>query len=204
MTDIAARYNRLPPLLEADMKFVNRDELFAKLRPLLAKYENKFGVCLVHRHCKLEPGEMMVATGNVCQPERDVQCYPDHWLGTGEPYEFNRDPTPSLPEGLLKEFQKMVGSVEVLGLFFVRDESEDCLVLERTEGRKNIVEIIPNSPSTTRTRADKLITTGWLLGQRINSAYECTLCVGSDPHTPSADKLEQLERRDDVGHEIGW
>lgn len=37
----------------------------------------QFGVCLVHRHCDLQEGEMMVATGNFSQPAKDVQCYPE-------------------------------------------------------------------------------------------------------------------------------
>ena len=107
MTTVAALYNSLPSVDDADKKFINRDQIFSKIAPLLAAYDNKFGLCLVHRHCSLEDGEIMVATGNVTQPERNVECYPERWLATGEPYEFNRTPRPSPPRELFEEFQKM-------------------------------------------------------------------------------------------------
>lgn len=160
MTTVAALYNSLPLVKEAHEKFVNRDQIFSKLVPLLASYENRFGVSLVHRHCTLEEGEMMVANGNISQPERNVSCYPDRWLATGEPYEFTRKQTCSPPQGLLEEFQKIVGVTEVLGLFYVQyeDHSESGGVsVERTEGRMNIVEILPQDHSIS------LIPTGWLL-----------------------------------------
>lgn len=87
---------------------------------------------------------MMVATGNISQPEKDVQCYPEKWLATGEPYEFSKEPTVPPPEDLFKEFQKIVEDIGVLGLYFNRDEDISVGVpIERTEGRQNITEAHP-------------------------------------------------------------
>ncbi len=46
-------YNNLPTLEHADSTFIHRAPLFAELGPLLSKYNNEFGVCLVHSHCFL-------------------------------------------------------------------------------------------------------------------------------------------------------
>jgi len=167
----AELYNSLPSIDEANSKFVNRDHIFSELAPLFAAYGNKFGVCLVHRHCTLEEGELMVATDNVSQPERDVQCYPERWLATGEPYEFTRTPTQSPPQGLLEEFRKIVhGMLDVLGLFYMEDRDHSGGVfVERTEGRKNIVEVVPHGHSSND------ISTGWLPGLEKNGiVYTCS------------------------------
>jgi len=177
MATVAALYNSLPSINEADNKFVERDRIFSQLAPLLAAYEHKFGVCLVHRHCTLEEGEMMVATENISQPERDVQSYPERWLATGEPYEFTRKPTRSPPPRLLEVFQKIVRGVDVLGLFYIQDE--DCLgglTRERTEGRKNIVEIVPHGHLS---HASESIETGWLPGPY--EKYTMACCCACDP-----------------------
>jgi hypothetical protein len=172
MATIAALYNSLPSVDAADKMFVNRDQIFSRLAPLLAAYDNKFGLCLVHRHCALEEGEMMVATGNVTQPERNVDCYPERWLATGEPYEFTRTPIPSPPRELFEEFQKIVHAVDVLGLFYIQDEQRSGRVaVERTDGRKNIVELLPEGDSTNS------ISTGWLLGPDENpTLIACCQC----------------------------
>jgi hypothetical protein len=144
MASVASSYNTLPSVEEANAKFSNRDEIFSKLGPLLAKYNSQYGVCLVHRHCDLQEGEVMVATGNISKPEKDVQCYPEKWLATGEPYEFSKEPTVPPPEELFKEFQKIVENVGVLGLYFNRGEDIPVRVpIERTEGRQNITETHP-------------------------------------------------------------
>jgi hypothetical protein len=150
---VATLYNTLPSLDEANEQFINREQVLKTLGPLFAKHGNKFGLCLVHRHCTLEDGEMMVATGNVSEPKRDIKCFPERWLATGQPFEFNRDPTSPPPSELVEEFQTIVkgmsfGGVGVLGLFFVQDKQHvDGIHVERTEGRKNIMEVVPESSS---------------------------------------------------------
>lgn len=174
MTTVTALYNSLPSIGDADKKFVNRSQIFSKLSPLLAAHENKFGVCLVHRHCSLEEGEMMVATGNISQPERNVQCYPERWLATGEPYEFTRKPTRLPPQELLEEFQRIVHGVDVLGLFYIHDGDHlGGITIERTEGRKNIVEIVPRDYSSSSTG----IATGWLPGPDGNTMLCECICT---------------------------
>jgi len=203
MTNLVALYNSLPSLLEAEKKFINRDHILSQLAPLLAAHGNKFGVCLVHRHCRLEEGEMMVATGNVCQPERNVECYPDRWLANGEPYEFTRTPTLSPPEELLKEFQRVVGEMKVVGLFHINGEGEEGVALERTEGRKNIVTMIPSGGAS----GGKAITTGWRasMDQGMVNVVDCTSCIESGgQHIENTDKLLDLEQRPDLGHNIYW
>ncbi|KAJ7828798.1 hypothetical protein B0H13DRAFT_2117257 [Mycena leptocephala] len=136
MTDVASLYNSLPTIEEADKNFVDRTQLFSKLAPLLAAYEYKFGVCLVHAHCKLEEGEMMVASGYISEPQKDLQCYPERWLASGEPYEFTTESTATPPAELFTEFRQLS---------------------EWTEGRKNITRVVTeNEPGD--------IETGWLPG----------------------------------------
>jgi hypothetical protein len=208
MTDITTLYNSLPSLREADKQFVNRDQILSQLAPLLVEHGNKFGVCLVHRHCKLDSGEVMVATGNVCQPERNVQCNPDRWLATGEPFEFTREATRPPPQKLLKDFRKIVGDIKVLGLFYIQ-EGDDGITLERTEGRRNISEKISHDDSTRRPRdAENTTAAGWRTGANgmPTSCYQCASCIGSGPsHAECQDsKLEQLERRPGLGHKIEY
>ena len=145
----------------------------------------------------------MVATGDVSQPEENGEFYPERWLATGEPYEFNREPTISPPQNLFEEFQKIVGDVKVLGLFFIRDEGKKGgITLERTEGRRNIVEIVPHG---TPRRA---ITTAWLPKQENADParcilVECTQCTdGSNGHGTNVNKMGGLMQRRDLGHNI--
>ena len=56
------------------------------LAMLSARYEYAFGLCLVHAHCKLAEREIMLARGNVSQPEPMEHAptfYPERWLSTG-------------------------------------------------------------------------------------------------------------------------
>lgn len=152
----ASSYNGLLDIDTAHKLFTNRDEIFGKLGPVLQQYgNNKFGVCIVHRHCQLEEGERMVATGNVSQPESDGPAYPERWLATGEAYEFSREETTSPSEELLENFRHIVGDINVLGLCYVRDEKIDGVMLERTEDRSNITNIIPFDA------VQNAITTAW-------------------------------------------
>ena len=203
----ATSYNNLLYVDTASKLFSNRDEILGQLGPVLKQYgNNKFGVCLVHRHCMLEEGEMMVSSGNVCQPERDGAAYPERWLATGEAYEFNREETTSPSEELLENFRRVVGDSKVLGLFYIRGERLDGIMLERTEGRRNITNIIPFSA------LENALTTAWhpasletpmsKLPHRV-SLFACSLCVGGGTgHIRNANKMEELMRRRDLGHEI--
>ncbi|KAF1963922.1 hypothetical protein BU23DRAFT_635940 [Bimuria novae-zelandiae CBS 107.79] len=58
-------YNSLPTLLEANDRFKDREQLFSNLARLLSKYGNVFGVCLVHTHCELLKGEIMLEKDDV-------------------------------------------------------------------------------------------------------------------------------------------
>ncbi|KJA21292.1 hypothetical protein HYPSUDRAFT_42140 [Hypholoma sublateritium FD-334 SS-4] len=130
----ATAYNNLLDVDTATQLFTNRDEIFGKLGPVFQQYgNNKFGVCLVHRHCLLEEGERMVAKGNVSQPETNGPTYPERWLATGEAYEFSHEETSLPSEELLSNFRRIIGDIKVLGLCYVRNEEKDVVVLERTE-----------------------------------------------------------------------
>jgi len=159
-------YNSLPTLGEADDRFTDRDITFAKLAPLLASYQHRFGVCLVHSHCELGPGEKMIATGNVSQPEAaHTPHYPTRWLHTGEPFEFRTEATPSPPAELIAEFQRIVGNIGVLGLYFAGGHA---LELEWTEGRRNITKVVPkHEPGN--------VETGWLPGVENPTQMSCVI-----------------------------
>ena len=135
-------YNALPTAVEANARFVDRNIIFEKLAPLLAKFQYQFGAYLVHSHGKLEPGEKMIATGNVCQPEEAASFpgvyYTERWLSNGEPFEFTTAPTSVPPKELVYQFQEIVGDVG-LGLYF-SGTSPGGPWYERTEGRRVIVE----------------------------------------------------------------
>jgi len=163
---IPALYNSLPTIEEAHEKFFDRDTIFSKLAPLLTLYDNKFGVCLVHSHCELEEGEVMVASGNISQPERDAQCYPERWLATGEPYEFNRLPTQSPPPDLFSRFRDIVAGIDVLGLYFVGDDYPSGVLQEWTEGRTNFTKSVEKARSQD-------IETGWLPGTKDPITMTC-------------------------------
>jgi len=74
----------------------------------------------------------------------------------------------------LEEFQRIVHGVDVLGLFYRHNEDNlpvGGVALERTEERKNIMEIIP------RDHTGATIETSWIPGPHGNSmlaSCECT------------------------------
>ncbi|KAJ7589662.1 hypothetical protein C8J56DRAFT_37887 [Mycena floridula] len=146
--DYTSFYNSLPSLGEANDAFINRDQVLAELGPILAKHSDKtthgtFGLLLIHRHCQLEEGELMVETRNVTQPERDVDCHPTSWTAAGQVLEFSREPTESPPQSLFAELQRVTqtyGLERVLGLCYEDIGNAARVGVERTEGRKNIVE----------------------------------------------------------------
>jgi hypothetical protein len=136
-------YNTLPTLFDANARFVNRDLVFAELVKLLAKYDNTFGVSLVHTHCILAEGEIMLEDDDISEPvgvSKIKACYAHCWLPSGQPYEFTTHPTPSPPDALISEFRTLTESVGVLGLYYAGDDDETKL--EWTEGRKNMLRTI--------------------------------------------------------------
>ena len=162
MTAYVEMYNALPDVEDADKRFVEREATLSKLGPLFSKYDYQFGACLVHSHSKLQPGEKMIATGYITEPvipSANLAHFPERWLSNGEPYEFTTQPTPSPPAELVAEFQKIVGDIGVLGLYFAgsASESQGKILLEHTEGRKNIMEQVSEFPSN-------CIETTWNLG----------------------------------------
>lgn len=167
MTTVASLYNNLPSLEEATDKFTNRAHVFSKLASLLAKYEHKFGVCLVHAHCTLEEGEIMVASGHVSQPERDVECYPVCWLASGEPYEFTKEPIGIPPPELFTQFRDIVDGIDVLGIYAASGPPSSGILLEQTDGRKNITEIVAFA-------GPQDIETAWLPGADNPIVMTCT------------------------------
>ncbi|TFK33433.1 hypothetical protein BDQ12DRAFT_657919 [Crucibulum laeve] len=160
-SNYASLYNKLPTLIDAHNRFTDRDAIFAKLSPVLAKYGQNFGVCLVHAHCEVAEGEIMISDGNISQPQRRVtKCYAERWLASGEPYEYTRTPTQSPPKELLKQFREAVGGLsDILGLFYIAGDngkSEGKIAWERTDGRKNYVEIVDGGQIF-----NNAITTAW-------------------------------------------
>jgi hypothetical protein len=166
MNSITTLYNSLPDVEEADDKFVNRAPIFSKLAQLLTEYDYKFGVCLVHGHCKLEEGEVMIADGLVSQPQRAETFYPERWLASGTPYEFNKEPTVSPPPELFERFRRIVDGIDVLGLYYAGKMEPSKIYKERTEGRANLATL------TTEVGQDN-IQTGWLPG-KIQPVTTCT------------------------------
>lgn len=96
MAEVATIYNALPSLVDADEGFNERAATFQIIADLLAQYKHSFGLCLVHAHCQLTEGEIMLANGNHSQPEsaKEVPAfYPERWLSSVAPYEFTLRPT---------------------------------------------------------------------------------------------------------------
>ncbi|KDR68298.1 hypothetical protein GALMADRAFT_1354777 [Galerina marginata CBS 339.88] len=174
MTSVASLYNSLPSVEEAATKFINRAHIFLKLASLLAEYEHKFGVCLVHAHCKLEEGEIMVSSGNVTQPERDVEGYPECWLASGEPYEFTKKPIASPPPELFSQFREIVDGIDVLGLYAVSAPPSSGILREHTDGRKNITTIVASADPQD-------IETAWLPGVVNPILRSCSRACVYDP-----------------------
>ena len=161
---VAKAYNTLPTLSEANNKFTDREECFATVASLLSRYDNRFGVCLVHVHCTLTDDEIMLARGAVSEPvpaSGVSKYYPERWLPSGEPYEFTVRPTHSPPPELVAEFCKLTGGSNVLGLCYIGDETQEPLI-EWTDGRTNRTR-----PLTERDRASgQTVETQWQLSGR--------------------------------------
>lgn len=164
----ASSYNELLSLGDADERFTGRADVFAQLVPVLAKYDFRFGVCLVHTHCKLDKGEIMLADGNVSEPvyaaPTDEGVFPDRWLASGEPYEFTKSPTPSPPASLVEDFKAAVGShADVLGLWYAGTAPPNVYRIEYTEGRKNVTKDRGLDYDLSSLK-ESSVETGWLPG----------------------------------------
>ncbi|KAF9522925.1 hypothetical protein CPB83DRAFT_863764 [Crepidotus variabilis] len=182
-------YNQLPSLEVADKLFSDRSVL-PQLRSLLDEHPD-FGITLVHRHFALNPGQVMLTRGLVTQPEQPEidpsNAFPSAWLATGEPFEYNVDPsTPALPIELLKTFQSAVKKlnipefertgIPIVGICCAPTGLTDhTIFVERTEDKRNVVEL--------RSLVDRPvggwgITTVWL-----NTTVGCDCQSGGKAHT---------------------
>jgi hypothetical protein len=120
----------------------------------------------------------------------DEQCFPERWLSNGIPYEFSRTSTiaeEELPPSLVKDFrtrleqygkEKLGGEDlnRLLGIYYVHDPDalhlpsgetvpagqarEDIVWMERTEGRKNIVEPVPRAEAA---KVPNLVPAAWFV-----------------------------------------
>jgi hypothetical protein len=151
-------YNGLLTIQEADQALTDRQGWFKKIAPLLSREElqERFNLCLVHKHVVLQQGERMVATGLVTQPERlsdpmPSDIIPSSWTAAGIPFEWKRVKSPeeivdSPPAAFFQEFSKLVGRDSVLGLSLPQDPvAEGQIWCERidNEDRQHILEIQP-------------------------------------------------------------
>jgi hypothetical protein len=151
-------YNDLLTIKEADEALTDRQQWFKKIAPLLSRQElrEKFNLCLVHKHVVLQPGERMVATGLVTQPETisdptPSDIIPSSWTATGTPFEWKRVKAPEEvvappPAEFFREFSTIVGEGSVIGLSLAQDPVPDGQIwCERTdyERRQHILEVKP-------------------------------------------------------------
>ncbi|OCH92252.1 hypothetical protein OBBRIDRAFT_802739 [Obba rivulosa] len=188
-----ALYNSLSSIEAANAQLNDRDTLLSRLAPLLAQYGHQYGVCLVHAHCTLHDGERMIAKGNVSEPSRDADCYPERWLITGEPYEFTVEPTQSPPAELFDAIRAIVGDVGVLGLFYAGGLS-DGVSLERTEGRRNITELVAGAVDV---QAPENVETAWLPGQQGNPVkMVCKVFCPINPNSGHTKTRQHYDHQD--------
>ena len=92
----------------ANSAFTDQEAIFEKTSALLASYDYKWGISLVHRHCRLADGEIMLTNGNITEPVYCSQTglmYPERWLSTGQSYEFTTRKTEKPPAALIDEFR---------------------------------------------------------------------------------------------------
>lgn len=187
MAEVASLYNQLPTLEDAERRFRDRDQVFSAAKSLLAQYGKLWGLCLIHAHCKLEKGEIMVARGNVSQPEPEDEVpeyYPERWLPSGEAYEFTTRRTITPPTELIHSMHDITSQVGVLGLYYIgEDHEQPGKVIERTEGRKNIL-----SPYTDEDEAhtESQTETAWDLSSFNPVTMACNKIIICDSRTTRA------------------
>lgn len=166
-------YNQLRLLGAATSEFTERDAIFEMASALLATYDYKWGIGLVHRHCRLADGEIMLTDGNVTEPVYFTEtglAHPERWLSTGQPYEFTTRATEQPPAALFDEFRAIAGdAANLLGLYHIDLGEANTWQVERTEGRKNIVEKATSQPAQSPT----MIEAGWVFGQGSSRPSYC-------------------------------
>jgi len=193
----AALYNTLPSLQDASDRvfgvYGGLNKFLKHLAPAFASYLDDFGICLVHRHFTLQDEERMISSGVVSKPGVGVECYPERWLASGEPYEFSSEPTRELPVDLVKKFQERLHSYQAgdvdgkkpiadfVGIYYI-DKSrsgvsagpdsdstesqklpEDIIWLETTDHEGRASIVEPVSRNSDRLRSGN--PTGWTVGQ---------------------------------------
>lgn len=172
MNSVAKFYNILPTLEEANEKFVNRQEIFNILFELLAQHNNAFDICLVHAHCTLNEGEIMLETDGISQPVLASEApahYPERWLPSGIPYEFTTEPTQAPPPDLITAFCALTQSTGVLGLCYNSSRYLNPR-LEWTEGRRNMTRMLAKEDEKPMT-----IESQWNLGRGNPVTVACYL-----------------------------
>ncbi|KAJ2933259.1 hypothetical protein H1R20_g3844, partial [Candolleomyces eurysporus] len=168
-------YNTLLTIEEAVEKFTDRDEALKKLVPLLSREEfrGKYNACLVHRHLILQPGERMVATELITQPEKFTavsdtpNIVPSAWTAKGIPFEWKRvkgseEIIAAPPPELIKEFLEVVGEGSLLGLSLVLDPVPEGQIWSESidrDKRQHILEIKPMAGP--QGEQDKVFETCW-------------------------------------------
>ncbi|KAJ2924749.1 hypothetical protein H1R20_g12341, partial [Candolleomyces eurysporus] len=167
-------YNNLLIVKEADNAFTEREQIFKKIAPLLARpeFRGKYNLCLVHRHVILEPGERMVATGLISQPETlpdptPSDIVPSSWAATGVPFEWTRikaaeDIIAPPPADLFREFSEIVGEGSLLGLSLALDPVPEGQIWSEHvdhDKRQHILEVKPVAGPWGE--QDKLFETSW-------------------------------------------
>ncbi|KAI1810731.1 hypothetical protein GGS20DRAFT_566251 [Poronia punctata] len=198
MAQVASIYNSLPSLGEADEQFVDREVMLRALASLLAQYEYAFGLCLVHAHCKLTEGEIMLAKGNVSQPEpvgSTPTYYPERWLSSGKAYEFTLRETEKPPMELIEEFQRIVKEAnlhDILGLYHIGGDKQTKPIIEWTEGRKNLTREI-----TEDDKVGEPLQTAWDFGRGDPVTMSCSIwCDQRTTRNGSTHKGTRSHRKD--------
>ncbi|KAK6513508.1 hypothetical protein TWF281_005132 [Arthrobotrys megalospora] len=188
----ATVYNTLPYVIAAGEAFQEREPIFAEVGELFAKYDFKWGLCLVHRHCQLYDDEIMIADGYITQPISKSQAgeyYPENWLSSGEPYEFTTRKTETPPEELFTALREILPKhlISILGVCHVDQQEDPVDLLEHTEGRKNI--LVPQNTTGELKGKRNVVETTWKFEQgevKVMAACRayCNVdCGGHDPNT---------------------
>ena len=171
MAEVSTLYNTLPTLGEAEDELAKQQFDNVALAYLLAKFHHEFGLYLVHAHCKLKQGEIMLAKGDVSQPTyvSDVDCYSaENWLPTGEAFEFREGETKSPPSELLNELNRLTNDTGILGLYYVGKDIPQKK-LEYSDGRKNILKPLEEG------QEKDTIETGWVASKDAPGIITCTI-----------------------------
>ncbi|KAF5368193.1 hypothetical protein D9757_011504 [Collybiopsis confluens] len=171
-------YNTLATVDEATQILNNdgaiRDAVLTRIASALSATAGLWGVVLVHRHCTLSPAELMVHRGLICQPETIAQAmvYGTRWLSDGTPFEYSVEASEPPPRELLASFVEACGPLQnILGLYYLPQYGtigSQSVLMEHSEGRSNILELVDRSESL-----ERFIQTGW--GPRTEGGLPVTL-----------------------------